>query len=112
MNPQLPHGYLRIATACPEVRVSDVDTNVARIRALYAEAVAAGVAVVAFPELCVTGYTLGDVVVQQVLLTAAERGVARLAALTASQTTCMVVGMPLQVGNGLYNVACVLAHRS
>lgn len=109
MNPELPHGYLRMATACPEVRVSDVDTNVARITSLYAEAVAAGVAIVVFPELCVTGYTLGDVVLQQVLLTAAEQGVARLAARTAGHSTCMVVGMPLQVGNGLYNVACVLA---
>lgn len=110
MNPELPHGYLRVATACPEVRVSDVDTNVTRIAAIYAEAVATGVAVVVFPELCVTGYTLGDVVLQQVLLAAAERGLARLAAATAQHSTCMVVGMPLQVGNGLYNVACVLAN--
>ncbi|MDB5184994.1 MAG: NH(3)-dependent synthetase [Candidatus Saccharibacteria bacterium] len=102
-------GYLRIATACPEVAVADVETNLQRIDDLYHKAVQRDVSLVTFPELSVTGYTLGDLVNQNQLLDQAKQGLSLLASATEQQPTAMVVGLPLQVGNRLYNCAAMIA---
>lgn len=109
MNQALPYGYLRVAAACPLVRVADIAENVAQIKALYAEAVSQSVALVVCPELAVTGYTLGDLVLQQALHQQVDVALRALAALTTQQPTALIVGAPLPVGNGLYNTAVVLA---
>lgn len=106
-NPTEP--YLRVATACPEVNVADVKTNIERIGELYQQATENGTALVVFPELSVTGYSLGDLVQQNALLRQALDGTFQLAELTSEKSTAMVVGLPLRVGNGLYNCAAVLA---
>lgn len=102
-------SYFRLATACPEVSVADVPTNVAAITALYDEAAAQDVSLVTFPELSITGYTLGDLVNQSRLLEQARTGLVALAETTKDRHTAMVVGLPLQIGNRLYNCAAVLA---
>ncbi len=102
-------SYLRLATACPEVYLADVEANVEAITGLYSLAVQEGVALVTFPELSITGYTLGDLVQQTALLRQAEQGLFALAEQTAGQKTAMVVGLPLRVGNALYNCAAVLS---
>lgn len=102
-------SYLRIATACPEVSVADVPTNVRNISELYKQAATEDVSLVTFPELSVTGYTLGDLVNQTALHEQAKAGVAYLAELTKSEQTAMVVGLPLQVRNRPYNCAAILA---
>ncbi len=101
--------YIRLATACPEVEVADVTSNVDQIKALYEQAAEANTALVVFPELSITGYTIGDIVQNQKLLNDAETGLANLATATANSSTVAVVGLPLRVGNGLYNCAAVLA---
>lgn len=107
----IPHqSYLRIATACPEVSVADVPANIGHIQQLYSDAVANDVSLVTFPELSVTGYTLGDLVNQTDLLDRALDGVLELADTTKDKPTAMVVGLPIQVGNKLYNCAAVIAN--
>src|SRR5438552_904614 len=51
------HGFLRVAAATPLVRVADCAYNAGQVVALLRQAEAEGVAVVVFPELCLTGYT-------------------------------------------------------
>jgi len=113
MNRELTYqpkdSYLRVATACPEVALADVPTNIDRINEIYYEANEQNVSIVTFPELSITGYTLGDLVQQNSLLKQAEEGLIELADTTENKTTAMVVGLPLRFGNGLYNCAAVLA---
>lgn len=106
-----PHtSFFRVATACPEVSVADVATNIKRISDLYNEAVQKHASLVVFPELSVTGYTIGDLVQQKQLLAQAEKGIQILAEATPGKQSAMVVGFPLSVQGGLYNCAAVLAH--
>ena len=65
-------GLIRIAAATPETGVADVKANIARMGELAREAAQQGCAAVVFPELAVTGYTCGDLFLQQPLLDAAE----------------------------------------
>ena len=54
------HGFARVATAVPRVALCDPRENAARIEKLYKEACAQQSAVCCFPELCVSGYALDD----------------------------------------------------
>lgn len=61
-------GFLKVAAATPDIRVADVAYNTEKICSLIDEAVDAGAKLVVFPELCVTGYTCGDLFAQDILL--------------------------------------------
>jgi NAD+ synthase (glutamine-hydrolysing) len=102
-------SFVRVATACPEVAIGNVATNVMHITDLYLEAAKQDTNLVVFPEMAVTGYTIGDMVQQRILLQDARQGLLHLAAQTKGVNTAMVVGVPLVVRNALYNCAAVLS---
>jgi len=54
------YGFFRIAAAVPPVKVGDLGYNAARIVEFAKRAEDKGAAVILFPELCLTGYTAGD----------------------------------------------------
>jgi NAD+ synthase (glutamine-hydrolysing) len=103
------NSYLRVATATPEVSIGNVRTNVATITALYMQACTQNSSLVVFPELCLTGYSLGDTVRQQTLLASARAGLLELAKTTTGTNTAMIVGLPFSHNGRLYNAAAMLA---
>ena len=98
-------GFLKVAAATPDIRVADVAYNTGRICSMIDEAVGAGAKIVVFPELCVTGYTCGDIFTQDVLLDGARLALHRIAEHTAGKDALVFVGAPIAVGGELYNVA-------
>lgn len=101
-------GYHRIAASVPQLRVADVDYNVDQLIAGFRAAAAKQAAAVVFPELCVTGYSCGDLFFQPLLRQAALDGLARLAEATADSATVAVAGLPFLHENALYNTAAVI----
>ena len=101
-------GYIRVAAASPKVRVGDVDYNVAETVRFAKKAAAKDCSVVVFPELGLTGYTCGDLFLQNTLLDKAIDGLNELAEQTADLNTVIIVGLPYELGDKLYNVAAVL----
>lgn len=101
--------FVRVAAATPEVSVGDVTTNIERVASLYDEAALQDTSLVVFPELSLTGYSIGDLVQSPGLLAEARHGLAVLAEATRDRNSAMVVGLPLAVGNAIYNCAALLA---
>ena len=102
-------GFLKVAVAVPTVAVADCSTNAARIEALMRRAEASGVAVTVFPELSLTGYTCGDLLLQGALLEAAEAALTHLVDVSAELQGAFVVGLPVEVRGSLYNCAAVVS---
>ena len=98
-------GFLRIAI--PSVQVAGCRHNVSRIEKLIRQAAGRQAALVAFPELAVTGYTCGDLFTQRALLDGAESALADLLKSTSDCPTVCIAGMPVAAGNRLYNTAVV-----
>ena len=92
------------------VEVADVDANVEATLALWRRAHDEGHALVAFPELGLTGYTARDLFHDHHLLDAARHGLSRLAHAGRELSPLAVVGLPLRAGTGVYNVAVALQH--
>jgi NAD+ synthase (glutamine-hydrolysing) len=101
-------GFLRVGGAVPELRVANIDFNVAAIIELLRKARNEGVQVVTFPEMALTGYTLGDLIQQQALLLKAEEGLRDILNECSGSAMVVVVGMPLSVDQKIFNCAVVL----
>src|SRR5713101_2115508 len=102
------HGFVRVATAAPSLRVADCDHNAQRILALLKRAEAEQVAIVVFPELSLTGYTCGDLFHQSVLQRSALAALGRVVEEGSSLFSGIaVVGLPLAVDDRLFNCAAV-----
>lgn len=104
------YQYYRVAAAVPDMRVADTAYNVDQMLQKVEEAKQKGVNLITFPELSVTGYTCGDLFLQQTLLTESKKEAARFVQATADCDIIVVFGMPLSIANALYNVA-VTAYR-
>jgi NAD+ synthase (glutamine-hydrolysing) len=106
--PSAPHGFLRVAAACPRVVVADPEANATEIVRLAAEASRAGAQVVVFPELSLTGYTAGDLFFSlSTLVRGAETALGRVLRETADSATVVVLGLPLALDGRLFNVAAL-----
>ena len=104
----MKHGFVRVAAATPDIRVADVAYNTEKIKYDIREAWENGAKIIAFPELCITGYTCGDLFTHDVLLSAAKSALYELAEYTADKDILVFVGVPLDIEGKLYNVAAAL----
>ncbi len=95
----MTHGFLRVAAATPECTVGDCGENTAGILALIREAAAKGAALVVFPELCVTGYTCGDLFAQELLGRVSLAAIRLIAEKTRDVPVTSIVGFPFNWGN-------------
>ena len=102
-------GFLRIAAAVPRLRVADVNFNVAAIIETMKKARDRGVQVLAFPEMAVTGYTIGDLIQQHALLLKAQQGLGEILKESRSGGMVVIVGMPLGAEQKIFNCAVVLS---
>ncbi len=101
-------GFVRIGAAVPMLRVADVDFNVKIIAEMMRKAGNEDVQILTFPEMAITGYTLGDLVQHQALLLKAEEGLRNVLEESARSTMVTVIGMPLVVEQKIFNSAVVL----
>ena len=102
-------GFVKVAAGTPKIRVADCDYNAGQIISLMREAAAQGVKVLALPELCVTGYTCGDLFLQPTLLDGAERALGRILEETKELDLLTALGVPVRNTNHrLYNCAAVM----
>ena len=103
-------GFVKVAAGTPKIRVADCHHNAEQIIALMKEAAAQGVKVLALPELCVTGYTCGDLFLQPTLLDGAERALGRILEETAELDMLTALGLPVRNpwDNKLYNCAAII----
>ncbi len=101
-------GMLRLGVAVPDMRIADVDYNVANIISLMREARGMGVQVLTLPEMAITGYTIGDLVFQKALLLKAREGLRRLREESAASKMLVAVGIPLAEEQKIFNCAAVL----
>lgn len=101
-------GFVKIAAATPDLRVADCAYNASEIVKQAKQAAAKGAHLVVFPELCLTGYTCGDLFLQRTLLDGALAALDAVRRETAELNAAVVVGLPLAQQGKLFNVAAVL----
>src|SRR5689334_4479561 len=104
------HGYARVAACTQRTVVGDplanADAVIRQARACSDE----GVAVALFPELCLTGYSIEDLLLQDAVLDGVETAVATIVEGSADLLPVLVFGAPLRHRSRVYDCA-VVVHR-
>ena len=102
------HGFLKACTISPALRVADCAFNTQQTIAAMQRAAADGVQLAVFPELGLTGYTCGDLFLQESLLRGAEDALAHILSETKDLDLVAAVGVPMRYHGKLFNCAAVL----
>ena len=99
------YGFVKVASAIPSLKVADCSYNIQQIESLIVQAEGKGVEIIAFPELCISGYSCQDLFGQQLLLEKCEESLYKLLDFTRSLQIIAIVGMPVMVSGVLTNCA-------
>lgn len=102
------HGFARVAACTTRTVLADPAANATAILAAARDVHARGAAVAVFPELCLSGYAIDDLLLQDVLLDAVEAAIARVLAETATLRPLLLLGAPLRHAGRLYNTALAI----
>ncbi len=105
----MKHQFLKVAAVSPEVRVADPAFNAQKIIEVIGSQAAKGTELLVFPELSLSGYTCGDLFLQQTLLDGCLAALKRVAEATKGKKMLVFVGLPLSVDGKLYNCAAAVA---
>lgn len=101
-------GFFKVCAATPQIQVADTEFNGKKIMEIINQCVKAKVKLLVFPELCITGYTCGELFLQNTLLQGAKEQLFCLADATVGTDILVIVGLPYMRNGKLYNVAAVL----
>ncbi len=101
-------GFVKVAVSTPELKVADCEYNKDQLVRKAEEIAAKGAALVLFPEFSLTGYTCGDLFLQDTLVRGAEEALQSYRKETEKLNLVSVLGMPLDHKGRLYNVAVVV----
>ncbi|MDO9336052.1 MAG: NAD(+) synthase [Caulobacter sp.] len=102
------HGFVRVAGCVPLTAVADPARNAAETLSLVEKGHAEGVALMTFPELGLSAYSIDDLFHQEALLDAVEAAIAGLVEASRKLRPAFVVGAPLRGESRLYNCAVVI----
>ena len=102
-------GYLRVAATTPSLVIGDAAANAESILQQANDLAAQGVALAAFPELCLTGYSAEDLFFSEALLAETEKALQQLC---ACKLPLLLVGAPWRLGDGrLVNCAVAIGNQ-
>jgi len=104
----MKHGFIKAAAVTPKIKVADTKYNAQIICEKLEEAYERGAKIIVFPELCITGYTCGDLFLQGLLLEEAWKALLKIAEATDGRDALVMVGLPVEKDGKLYNAAAVL----
>jgi len=102
------HGFVRVGAAAHELRVADCIFNAEKIIEIIKDAEKKSVEFLVFPELCITGYTCGDLFLKDTLLKGAKEALFKITEATGGSSMVSIVGLPMAINGRIYNCAAVL----
>jgi NAD+ synthase (glutamine-hydrolysing) len=104
------HGFARVAACTIVSSVANPSANATAIIDAASACHEKSVAVAVFPELCLSGYAIEDLLLQDALLDGTERALATIVEASVGFMTVLVIGAPLRQSARIYNCA-VVVHR-
>lgn len=104
------YGFVKVAAASPKLKVGDCDFNTTEILKQIDAADKQKVSAIVFPETSITGYTVGDLFHQHLLLNDTLASLETIRKASENVSMIIIIGLPLEVDSRLYNVGVVLCN--
>ncbi len=99
----MEYGFIRVASATPNIKVADCFYNSKSIIENIKKAEQNKTSLIVFPELCITGYTCSDLFLQDSLLKDSKKALKEILEQTKHLNITCIVGMPIEFLGKLYN---------
>ena len=109
---KMKDGFIKVSAATPKIKVADPAYNTEEILKIIDETEKNGASILVFSELTISGYTCGDLFLQQPLLTECKNQLLRIVKATENKSMLVVVGCPIVIKQKLYNCAIVISDGS
>ena len=109
---KMKDGFIKVAAATPKIKVADPAYNTEEILKIIDETEKNGASILVLSELTISGYTCGDLFLQQPLLTECKNQLLRIVKATENKSMLVVVGCPIVIKQKLYNCAVVISDGS
>lgn len=106
-------SYIRVASACPTIKVADINFNINEIISTIDKAAEVGTEIIVFPELSITGYTCGDLFRQRILIDTVNTAIDKICEYSAkdkAKNMLIIVGAPIDVNATLYNCGVAIVN--
>lgn len=102
------YGFIRVGAIVNKLALANPMKNAEEIVKEIKQVVKRGVSIVATPELSLTGYTCGDLFLQDQLLIDSEKALRKVLDGTKELDIISILGMPIRHDNQLFNCAVVI----
>lgn len=102
------NGFVRVGTLVNKLSLGNVIENAKEISRQIKKAYEAGVEIIVTPELSLTGYTCGDMFLQDKLVKDSIIGLEYVLSETKSLNIISIIGMPISTNNALFNCGVVI----
>ena len=102
------YGYIKVGAFVNKLHLGNPKENAKEIIKGLTEGIKKEVAILLTPELSLTGYTCGDMFLQDKLLKESLNALEEIKETTKDKDIIVLVGIPLEIDNELYNCATVL----
>lgn len=103
-------GLRYVMAASPKVALANPDGNADTIIRMLGEEALRSAHFIVFPELCITGYSIGDLVLQQTLLSDALQALLKIEDSLKGDGRFVAVGLPVEFKGRIFNCAAVIAN--
>lgn len=104
----MKYGFVKVAAVTPKIIVANCIYNREEIIKLIESARNEMVDILVFPELSLTGYTCGDLFLQDALINSAYDQLINIIKYTEGMDMLIVLGLPFEKGSKLYNVSALI----
>ena len=101
-------GLVRTAAVTPVLKIANPEFNTQEIIKCAEEANKNGAGIILFPELCISGYTCGDLFYQEFLYNKSMDGLKKIAEATKKLSAVVVAGFYMRLENNLFNCAALM----
>ena len=102
------YGFIKCAALTNEVKVCDVTYNTQTVIDMVKRASSKGVSLAVFPELCISSYTAGDLISQDITVKSCLNALKVISEETKHLNILFFVGLPIRAFSRLYNCAVAI----
>ncbi len=102
------NGFIKVASAIPNVKIADCQFNTAHIENLINQANEQDVQIVCFPELSISAFSCADLFKNNFLINQSQSSLLDIVDSTKNLNIISIVGLPIRINNNLFNCAAVI----
>lgn len=104
----MKNGFIKVAAGVPKITLTNPNANCLEIKNLINLADKQKVNILTLPELCITGYTCGDLFFNTTLISSAKNTLLEIAEFTKNKYPVVTVGLPFYYNQKLYNCVAIV----